>query len=326
MTRHALVTGVGGQDGGYLAALLRARGDRVTGTTRGDAAAVRATLPADAAGTEVVSLDPTDADAIRHAVDTLAPDVVYHLAAPADPNIAWRDPAGAMDAIVGGTARWLETLLARRPQTRFVLAGSCQVFGPDSAAPQSEATPFRPRTPYGVAKAAATELVATFRDGRGLHASTAILFNHESGRRPATYVTGRICEAVARIEAEGAAHSAPLELGTLTVVRDWGHAADHMRAVVAMADADRPDDYVIGTGVGRTVADFCAAAFGAAGLDWRRHVVSNPAFARAGDVPALVADPAKAARLLDWRPAIPFEALLAEMLAAARARRDIGAS
>lgn len=322
---HALVTGIGGQDGGYLAALLRARGHRVTGTTRGDPAAVAAALPADCAGTDVVRLDPADGGAIAALLDAARPDVVYHLAAPADPNVAWRHPGAAMDAIVGATARWLEHLAARHPATRFVLAGSCQVFGPDSAAPQSEMTPIGPRTPYGVAKAAAQFLVASFRDGRGLHASTAILFNHESARRPATYVTARVCDAVARIEAEGAG-AAPLELGTLTVVRDWGHARDHMAALVTMAEGDAPGDYVIGTGTGRTVADFCAAAFGAAGLDWRPHVVSNPAFARAGDVPALVADPARAARLLGWRATTPFDALLGEMLDAARARRHATAA
>nr|MCU0619530.1 GDP-mannose 4,6-dehydratase [Gemmatimonadaceae bacterium] len=131
---------------------------------------------------------------------------------------------------------------------------------------------------------------------------------------------------VARIEAAGGAEAAPLELGTLTVVRDWGHAADHMRALVAMADAATPADYIVGTGIGRTVADFCAAAFGAAGLDWHTHVVSNPAFARAGDVPALVADPSRAAQALAWRPRIAFAALVAEMLDAARARHRASAS
>jgi GDPmannose 4,6-dehydratase len=320
MTRHALITGITGQDGGFLAARLLARGDRVTGTTRGDPAAARAALPADAAGAQVIAIDPSDGAAIRDAIDRHAPDVVYHLAAPADPNVAWRTPSAAVDAIATGTARWLETILERRPATRFVLAGSCQVFGPESEAPQSERTPYAPRHPYGAAKALAALLVTSFREGRGLHASTALLYNHESARRPANYVTARICDAAVRIAEEGPG-AAQLELGTLTVVRDWGHAADHMGALVAMADADVADDYVIGTGVGRTVADFCAAAFGAVGLDWERHVVSSAALARPGDVPALVADPSRAARALGWRATTPFEALLAEMLDAARARR-----
>ncbi|MCC7053517.1 MAG: GDP-mannose 4,6-dehydratase [Gemmatimonadaceae bacterium] len=322
---RALITGVTGQDGVFLAEQLLARGDVVTGTTRGDPLDACARLSPAAAGVHLRELDLRDARALDALIAEVMPDRIFHLAAPAQPNLAWTTPADAADALCTVPARLLEAVVRHVPKARVVFAGSCQVFGPDSNAPQHEATPFTPRTPYGAGKAYGTMLVRAFREGRGLHASTAILFNHESARRTPDYVTARVCRAVVRIAA-GDRTASPLTLGALDVVRDWGHARDHMDALVRMADADSPDDYVIGTGVGRTVADFCRLAFERTGLDWSQHVVHDEALVRAGDVPVLVADPQHVARQLGWQATTPFEALLDELLDAARAAIGVAAA
>jgi GDPmannose 4,6-dehydratase len=264
------------------------------------------------------ALDLRDPHAIDALIADVRPDQVYHLAAPAVPQLAWTSPADATDALCTVPARLLESVCRHAPATRFVLAGSCQVFGPSSVAPQNESTPFTAVTPYGAGKAYATMLTAAFRDGRGLHASTALLFNHESARRGAAYVTTKICRAAVRIAAGDEAAS-PLSLGALDVIRDWGHAGDYMRALMLMADAPVADDYVIGTGIGRTVAQFCDAAFARVGLDWTAHVVVDGGLSRSGDVPALVADITRARTRLGWHPTTSFDALLDEMLDAARA-------
>lgn len=320
---RVLITGVTGQDGVLLAEQLLARGDTVFGTTRGDPLEARDRLSAAAAAVQLRELDLRDARLVDSLVADLVPDQIYHLAAPAVPNLAWQAPAEATDALCTAPARLLEAVQRRVPSARVVFAGSCQVFGPESAAPQNEATPYTTRTPYGAGKAYSALLVAAFREGRGMHASTALLFNHESARRPGDYVTTKICRAAVRIAA-GDRTATPLTLGAMHVVRDWGHARDYMDALVRMADAARPDDYVIGTGVGRTVAQFCAAAFARVGLDWSEHVVSDRSLTRAGDVDALIADPSKAAAQLGWRPTTSFEAMLDELLEAARSALAVG--
>lgn len=314
---RVLITGVTGQDGVLLAEQLIARGDRVIGTTRGDPLEARSRLSAASAAVQLRELDLREPRSIDALVADILPEQIYHLAAPAQPNLAWKAPADATDGLCTVPARLLEAMLRHVPTAHLVYAGSCQVFGPDSKAPQNETTPFTPRTPYGAGKAYGALLVAAFRDGRGLHASTALLFNHESARRQADYVTTKICRAAVRI-ASGDRTATPLTLGATAVMRDWGHARDHMDALVRMADAASPDDYVIGTGVGRTVADFCAAAFTRVGLDWKEHVVHDPGLSRSGDVPALVADPRRAAERLGWHATTSFESLLDEMLDAAR--------
>ena len=315
---RVLITGVTGQDGVLLAEQLLARGDTVVGTTRGDPLEARSRLSASAEAVQLRELDLRDSRAVDALIDELRPEQLYHLAAPAVPNIAWRLPAEATDALCTAPARVLESVLRHTPATRCVFAGSCQVFGPDSVAPQHEGTPFAPLSPYGAGKAFATMLVASFREGRGMHASTAVLFNHESARRQADYVTTKICRAAVRI-AGGDRNATPLALGAIDVIRDWGHANDYMTALIAMADAETPGDYVIGTGIGRSVAEFCEAAFTRVGLDWRAHVTYDASLARAGDVAALVADPRRAQERLGWRATTSFESLLDEMLDAARA-------
>jgi GDPmannose 4,6-dehydratase len=313
----ALITGITGQDGVLLAEQLLARGDIVIGTTRQEVSRARPMLSSEASAATLRTVDLTSAAEIDALIAELRPDRIFHLAAPAAPAVAWQMPAAATDALCTTVARVLESIMRHIPSARLVVAGSSQVFGPDSIAPQHERTPFQPLTPYGAGKAFATHLVAAFRDGRGLHASTAILFNHESARRQSDYVTVKICRAAIQIAAGDLRHS-PLRLGVLDVVRDWGYGRDHMDALVRMSDADVPGDYVIGTGVGRSVAQFCELAFARVGLDWRDHVVTDPSLARSGDVPAMVADPARAKALLGWSATTPFEAVLDELLDAAR--------
>jgi GDPmannose 4,6-dehydratase len=315
---RVLITGISGQDGVLLAEQLIARGDHVTGTTRSDPLEARSRLSPATANVSLRELDLRDARSIDALIADTAPEQIYHLAAPAAPYLAWKAPSDATDGLCTVPARLIEAMLRHVPTARLVYAGSCQVFGPESQAPQNESTPFAPRTPYGAGKAYGALLIAAFREGRSLHASTALLFNHESARRQADYVTTKICRAAVRIAA-GDRTATPMTLGALDVIRDWGHARDHMDALVRMADAASPDDYVIGTGVGRTVQDFCAAAFARVGLDWTEHVTHDPGLSRAGDVPALVADPKRAATQLGWQATTPFESLLDELLDAARA-------
>jgi GDPmannose 4,6-dehydratase len=225
----------------------------------------------------------------------------------------------ATDALCAVPARLLEAIVAESPSTRAVFAGSAQVFAVEAAPPQNEHTPIAPRSPYGAGKAFSQHLVASFREKKRLHVSTAILFNHESGLRTDAYVTGKICHAVSRI-ASGDTAASPVRLGALDTLRDWGHARDHMDAMIRMANADVPDDYVIGTGIGRTVADFCALAFGRRDLDWREHVVSDASFVRTGDA-RLIADATKARTQLGWTAVTPLETAIDEMLEAGVAPR-----
>jgi GDPmannose 4,6-dehydratase len=310
----ALITGITGQDGIILGELLVARGVHVIGTTRGAVTHARERMGSRARGVEIRQLDLGDAAAIRHTIATVQPTHIYHLAAPAAPMSAWEHPVSATDALCAVPARLLEAIVAHAPTARAVFAGSAQVFDVDSAPPQNEETRIAPRSPYGCGKAFSQQLVASFREKKRLHVSTAILFNHESGLRTDEYVTGKICHAVARI-AHGDATATPLRLGALDTLRDWGHARDFMDAMIRMAHADEPDDYVIGTGVGRTVADFCEMAFTRRGLDWREHVVSDATFIRTGDA-RLTADASKAERQLGWRAETPLEVAIDEMLAA----------
>ncbi|MDZ7631038.1 MAG: GDP-mannose 4,6-dehydratase [Gemmatimonadaceae bacterium] len=321
---RVLITGVSGQDGVLLAEQLLARGDEVFGTTRGDPLEARVKLSPVASAVQLRELDLRDSRLVDALIADLAPERIFHLAAPAVPNLAWQSPAEATDALCTAPARLLEAVQRRVPSARVVFAGSCQVFGPGSPTPQCETTPYTARTPYGAGKAYSALLVASFREGRGMHASTAILYNHESARRPGDYVTTKICRAAVRIAA-GDKSATPLSLGALDVIRDWGHARDYMDALVRMSDAEQPADYCIGTGVGRTVAEFCEAAFRRVGLEWTEHVVRDPGLARPGDVGALVADPSRALERLGWHPTTTFEALLDELLEAARVALAVAA-
>lgn len=304
MTR-VLVTGVTGQDGSYLAEALTARGDEVHGT--------------------VVRADPTDpADVECHVVDLtrpgigdlirrLRPDLVVNLAAISSVFGSWREPDATARVNGLAVAEQLAAIheLAPQHEVRFVQASSAEMFGVTDEVPQTESTPVRPTSPYGAAKAYAHGLVGAYR-AAGVWAASAILYNHESPRRPPTFVTRKITSAAARI-ARGSTES--LELGNLDARRDWGWAPDYVDALVRLSAVDRPEDLVIATGVSHSVEEFVEAAFRHAGVDdWRAHVQSSPDLRRSGDAPEHRGDASRAAELIGWRATLGFDDIVAAMV------------
>lgn len=336
--RHALVTGVGGQDGALLAALLLECGVAVTGTHRParafDAWRLRG-LGIDAhAHLRLVELDPADASACTALVADTRPDAVFHLAGQSRVAESFRDPRGSLAANGGSALNLLEALRAHAPQARFVLASSAEIFGAPERAPQDESTPLAARTPYGVSKLLAHAAVGAWRASYGLHASSAVLFNHESEWRDEAFLTRKLSRAVARI---ALGREQTVALGNLDARRDFGYAPDHVAAMAAMAMRERGDDYVLATGVAASVRDFAAAAFEAAGmpLDWfgdgadeagvergsdRVRVRVDAALLRPFDAPLLVGDAAKARRELGFAPSLDLAGLAQRMVAADLAR------
>lgn len=291
---RALITGVTGQDGWYLSELLVAQGDEVFGVvTADDPAAVPP-------GVTPLHGDLRQRDSLAAAVGKARPDEVYNLASVSSVAISWQEPELVADVNGLGTVRLLAVL--RDSDVRFVQASSAEIFG-TAAPPQDESTPVAPTTPYGASKAFAHHAVAAYRE-TGLHASSVILFNHESPRRPDTFVTRKITKAVAAIAAGG---REPLRLGSLDVRRDWGYARDYAEAMIRTARHAEPTDFVIATGTSHTVADFAATAFACVGIDdWRSHVVVDDELARQGDSHEQRGNAAKARSLLGWQPTVEF--------------------
>ena len=303
---RALVTGVSGQDGSYLAELLRSRDYEVVGTVRDAAEPVPD-------GVRAIPAELLDPPTLRAALETTRPDELYHLAAPTFVPESWEDPTETVAAIAGATATLLAAAHDVDPRMRVWVSTSSEVFGDAGESPQTEASPMRPRSPYGVAKLAAHGLVGAMRDHFGLFACSGITFNHESPRRPAHFLPRKVTRGAAAIKL---GLERELVLGDLDAVRDWSHAADVVRAAWLALQADEPGDYVIASGVGRTVRDFVAAAFTAVDLDWQPHVRVDPAFVRAREPVPLVGDPARARGRLGWAPEHSFEELVAEMVQA----------
>ncbi len=304
---RALITGVTGQDGGYLAELLRAEGYEVVGLLRpgSDAAAPEgvATLPGDLA----------DAASLRAAVLECAPDELYHLAAPTFVPASWKDPAGTLALVAGATATLLQAAREVPGGVRVLVASSGEVFGAAKVSPQNEETPMRPRSPYGVAKVAAFGIVDTLRRKHGLHASSAIAYNHESPRRPERFLPRKVCKAAASIRL---GLQDEVALGDLGAVRDWCHARDVVRGYRLMLAQDEPGDYVLAGGVGRTVGELVDAAFGCVGLDPSEHVRVDPAFVRPAERTPPVGDISRARQRLGWEPETSFQAMIEEMVLA----------
>jgi len=309
--RTALITGVAGQDGSYLAELLLERGYRVVGSSR-DAGAAEAHLPASLQGRiGLVALDLLDPRALVAALRAHRPQEVYNLAGFSSGSGMYDE--SAQIGLVNGLAvtHWLEALREAAPTTRFCQALSSELFAHGTASPQDEASPVRPRSPYGAAKAYAHSMVRIYRERYGLFACSAILFNHESPRRGPGFVTRRVTEGAARVKLGMATE---LVLGDLEARRDWGHASDTVRALWLMLQATSPDDFVVATGVTHSVADLCQVAFEHLGLDWRQHVRTRADDQRSPDRVLLVGDPGRARERLGWRPEISFEALIREMV------------
>ena len=300
------MTGVSGQDGSYLAALLVERGYEVVGLVRGSGA----DLPD---GVSALTGDLLAPATLRATVHDARPDELYHLAAPTFVPDSWEDPTETVAAIATATATLLAAARKVDPAMRVWVSTSSEVFGDAGESPQTERSPMRPRTPYGAAKLAAHGLVGAMRERWGLFACSGLTYNHESPRRPERFLTRKVTRGAAAIKL---GLESELVLGDLDAVRDWSHAADVVRAAWLALQAPEPDDYVIASGVGRTVRDFAAAAFAALDLDWEGHVRVDPALVRAPDPVALVGDAARARERLGWTPERSFEDLVAEMVAA----------
>jgi GDPmannose 4,6-dehydratase len=303
--RTALITGVTGQDGSYLAELLLAKGYEVHGTTRRVAAA--ASTPVDRIladpyegrpGLVLHEADLTDSSRLVALLSEIAPDEVYHLAAQSDVAASFAQPEAAADVTGLGTIRLLEAVRLIDLETRVFHAASAQMFG-DAPPPQHEDSPLRPRSPHALAKVTGYWAVRAHRETYGTHAVNGILFNHESPRRGEAFVTRRIARAAAGIALGRARH---VTLGNLDAVRDWGFAPEYVEGMWAMLQADEPADHVLATGTAHTVEDFAKACFSHVGLDWTRHVRFDERLLRPAEVAALVGDPSRAARELGWRP------------------------
>lgn len=305
---RALITGIGGQDGSYLAELLSARGYEVHGTVRpGSRAPV-----AESVGAVIHELDL--ASGCRELVHEVRPDELYNLAAVSSVQRSWDDPvttARVNGLLVGELLAASRELDAAGSPVRFVQASSAEVFGTAPVSPQDEETPIRPVSPYGASKAYGHHLVGVYRAG-GLFATSCVLFNHESPRRPETFVTRKITRAAARISL---GLQRRLELGNLEARRDWGWAPDYADALHRAAVADDPGDFVVATGRAHSVEDFLTLAFERAGIgDWRRHVDVSASLARPADPAEQVGDASKAHRELGWRPTKSFEEVVAAMV------------
>jgi len=314
MTR-ALVVGISGQDGAYLAKLLLDRGYDVVGTSR-DAQVTRFENLAKLGVQDRVrleSMSPTDFRSVVEVLSKHAPDEIYNLSGQSSVGLSFVQPVDALNSIVNGTVTLLEVIRFLKRPIRFYNAGSSECFGDVQGGFANEETPFRPRSPYAAAKAAAHWMVANYREGYGVFACNGILFNHESPLRPERFVTRKITMAVARI-AQG--RQDKLRLGDIHVKRDWGWAPEYVEAMWRMLQRPQPGDYVIATGKVSTLEEFIANAFAAAGLDWRAHVESDPALRRPTELQGFAGDAAKARRELDWSARTVMPEVAAEMVRA----------
>jgi GDPmannose 4,6-dehydratase len=321
MTKRALLTGITGQDGAYLAQLLLGKGYGVHGVIRRSShrgvedhrlrwlgIADRVTLH---------DGDLCDLSSLLRVVQEVQPDEIYNLAAQSYVASSWRQPVLTANVTGVGVANMLEAMRIAAPGARFYQASSSEMYGLIQQPTQSEKTPFYPRSPYAVAKLYGHWITINYRESFDLHASSGILFNHESPLRGVEFVTRKVTSGVARIKL-GMANE--LRLGNIDAKRDWGHAHDYVRAMWLMLQQDTPDDYVVATGVTTTVRDMCRIAFDHAGLDMEKHVVIDPAFYRPAEVDVLLGDAAKAKAKLGWEPQIALDQLIREMVDADLAR------
>jgi GDPmannose 4,6-dehydratase len=316
--KRALVTGITGQDGSYLAELLLSKGYEVHGV-------VRRSSSFNTERIDHVYRDPheqgvklhlhygdlNDASSLQAIVGEVRPDEVYNLGAQSHVRVSFDIPEYTAEVTALGTIRLLEAIRKMDVAARFYQASSSELYGKVVETPQRETTPFHPRSPYAAAKAYAFYMTQNYREAYGMFAVNGILFNHESERRGETFVTRKITRAVGRIK-----HGMQREvfLGNIDAKRDWGHAADYVDAMWLMLQQETPDDFVIGTGETHSVREFLELAFAHAGLDWQEHVKIDPRYFRPAEVDLLLADPSKARRVLGWKPKVPFPELVRRMV------------
>ena len=307
----ALITGVTGQDGSYLAELLLSKGYEVVGVVRRTSHHSYERIEHLLDRIEVVAADLLDQHSLTVVLQDTRPDEVYNLAAQSYVPTSWTQPVLTGEFTALGVTRILEAIRLVHPSTRFYQASSSEMFGRVTETPQRETTSFYPRSPYGVAKVYGHWITVNYRESYDLFAVSGILFNHESPRRGIEFVTRKVTDAVARIKL-GLARE--LRLGNLDARRDWGFAGDYVEAMWRMLQQPKPQDYVIGTGQTHSVRDLVEAAFGHVGLDWQKHVVTDPKYMRPAEVDVLQADPSKARRELGWNPRVKFKELVAMMV------------
>jgi GDPmannose 4,6-dehydratase len=311
MSKRALITGITGQDGSYLAELLLAKGYDVYGLVRRSSTETLDRLEGVLSRIHLIGGDLMDPSSMLDALDAARPDEVYNLAAQSFVAESWHEPVYTGEITALSVTRLLETIRRAAPGARFYQASSSEMFGKVLETPQRETTPFHPRSPYGVAKVYGHFITVNYRESFGMHASSGILFNHESPRRGIEFVTRKITDGVARIKA---GLQSELRLGNLDAQRDWGFAGDYVKAMWLMLQQDEPGDYVVATGETHSVQEFCEIAFGRAGLDWEKHVVVDERFVRPAEVDLLLGDPAKAREVLGWTPKVTFRGLVEMMV------------
>jgi len=311
MSKRAIVTGITGQDGSYLAELLLERGYQVVGITRRLSSSNYWRIEHLLDRIELRPADLLDQLSLIRVIGDVRPDEFYNLAAMSFVPASWDQPFLTGEFNSQGVTRVLEAIRHVDPTIRLYQASSSEMFGKVREVPQTEMTPFYPRSPYGVSKVFGHYITVNYRESYGLFACSGILFNHESPRRGLEFVTRKVTDAVARIKL-GLADT--LSLGNLEAQRDWGFAGDYVRAMWLMLQQDRADDYVIATGVSHSVQELVETAFGHVGLDWRKHVKLDPKFLRPAEVDHLIGNASKAQRELSWTPTVDFNGLVTMMV------------
>jgi GDPmannose 4,6-dehydratase len=311
MTKRALITGITGQDGSYLAELLLDKGYEVIGMVRRSSTLNFERIAHLQDRITLVPGDLLDEVSMINLLREHRPTEVYNLAAQSFVQTSWGQPVLTGETTALGVTRVLDAIRIVDPEIRFYQASSSEMFGKVQAVPQSEETPFYPRSPYGVAKLYGHWITINYRESYDLHASSGILFNHESPRRGLEFVTRKISNAVARIKL---GQQDELRLGNLEAQRDWGFAGDYVEAMWLMLQQDGPDDFVVSTGETHTVREFVELAFGHVDLDWEKYVVLDERFMRPAEVDLLIGDPAKANKVLGWKPKMPFPELVHTMV------------
>ncbi|HSM16891.1 MAG TPA: GDP-mannose 4,6-dehydratase [Gemmatimonadales bacterium] len=308
---RALITGVTGQDGSYLAEFLLSKGYEVYGVVRRTSHHSYERIEHILDRITVVAADLLDQHSLTEVIRSTRPNEVYNLAAQSFVPASWTQPVLTGEFTALGVTRILEAVRLAGPEARFYQASSSEMFGKVTETPQRESTPFYPRSPYGVAKVYGHWITVNYRESHGLYAVSGILFNHESPRRGIEFVTRKVTDAVARITLGLATE---VRLGHLDARRDWGYAGDYVDAMWRMLQQDEPSDYVVGTGISHSVRDVVEIAFRHVGLDWQQHVVVDPSLKRPAEVEALVADPTRARSELGWSPTVSFEEMIRMMV------------
>jgi GDPmannose 4,6-dehydratase len=312
--KKALITGITGQDGSYLAELLLTKGYQVHGIVRRSSTENFERIGHLAGQVTLHQADLLDQLSIVDVVKEVAPDEVYNLAAMSFVPTSWKQPVLTGEFTAIGVTRVLESIRLLNPKgIKFYQASSSEMYGKVQAVPQTESTPFYPRSPYGVAKLYGHWITINYRESYDMFCTSGILFNHESERRGKEFVTRKVSDGVARIKLGLASE---LRMGNLDAKRDWGFAGDYVRAMWLMLQQEKPDDFVVATGETHTVQELVEVAFDVAGLDWKKHVVQDPKFFRPAEVDLLIGDPSKAKQVLGWKPEVSFPDLVKRMVLA----------